>query len=151
MGSSCPSIVVYSYFTSLAQRFWFLLSVLIFKIHYFLLLLGLNLMMSVWQKKIQREHWMNNTVVRKRYFSYSCTLFTYTCAFYIRKSLYVWRKFLLCIAHAKWLFLLNSYPTQILGSIIHHLNLQNIQMRICLSIYVKVTRKRSYAMWMRRT
>jgi len=46
---------------------------------------------------------------------------------------------------------LNSYHRQILVSITLHLSSPNTQMLICWCIFVKVTRTKSYAMWMRKT
>jgi len=46
---------------------------------------------------------------------------------------------------------LNSYHRQLLGSITLHLSSPNTQMLICWCIFVKVTRTKSYAMWMRKT
>lgn len=56
------------------------------------------------------------------------------------------------ISHFRLLFspFIYSYHRQILDSTTRHSNLQNIRMRICSFMYVKMTRKKLFAMWMKR-
>lgn len=126
---------------ALAQSFWFLLPVLILRSTICLLLLGLNLMMSVWQKKIQRGLWKSSMVVRRRYISSSCYPLSYMHVHYFL-VLYSWCSFSTSC---------NSCLIQTLGSTIRHSNLQNIQTHICLFIFVKVTKRRLSAMLTKRT